>query len=162
MTTRYLFAGVDPGLSGAVALYDAFENLLDTIDMPVFDNRKKTLDVARLAGIFDNHGPRIQMAAIEHVHSMPKQGVASSFTFGHAAGAAEGILAAARIPYTLVRPEQWKRAMQCAADKDAARQRASQLLPHHTDQWPLKKHDGRAEAALLAVLAQRLSAKGKQ
>jgi hypothetical protein len=30
-------------------------------------------------------------------------------------------------------------------------ERANQLLPFCTDMWPLKKHDGRAEAALIAV-----------
>jgi hypothetical protein len=37
------------------------------------------------------------------------------------------------------------------AAKDGARARASQLLPGAADQWPLVKHDGRAEAALIAL-----------
>jgi hypothetical protein len=39
--------------------------------------------------------------------------------------------------------------------KDAARARASQLLPQAAHQWPLKKHDGRAESALIALYGAR-------
>jgi hypothetical protein len=41
------------------------------------------------------------------------------------------------------------------AEKDGARARASQLLPQHAGHWPLKKHDGRAEAALIALYGWR-------
>jgi len=41
------------------------------------------------------------------------------------------------------------------AAKDAARARASQLLPHAANQWPLKKHDGRAESACIAYWGLR-------
>jgi hypothetical protein len=56
---------------------------------------------------------------------------------------------------TLVPPRRWKSALQVPASKDAARFRASQLLPQAAHLWPLKKHDGRAEAALLAVFGGR-------
>jgi hypothetical protein len=35
------------------------------------------------------------------------------------------------------------------AAKDGSRARASQLMPAATHHWPLVKHDGRAEAALI-------------
>jgi hypothetical protein len=39
--------------------------------------------------------------------------------------------------------------------KDGCRARASQLLPEAADQWPLRRHDGRAEAALIALYGAR-------
>ena len=36
------------------------------------------------------------------------------------------------------------------ADKNASRRRASEFFPDCADQWKLAKHDGRAEAAMLA------------
>ena len=71
-----------------------------------------------------------------------KQGVSSTFTFGHAAGAVEGLCAAMRIPVTLVTPQAWKkRAGLIGKDKDAARSRAVQLWPR----WAAlgKKGEGR-------------------
>jgi hypothetical protein len=44
----------------------------------------------------------------------------------------------------------WKKALGVPADKDGARARASQLMPENAWLWPLVKHDGRAEAALIA------------
>jgi hypothetical protein len=55
------------------------------------------------------------------------------------------------VPITIVHPRTWKRALGVPREKDGARARASQLLPAHAHLWPLKKHDGRAEAALIAT-----------
>ena len=52
-------------------------------------------------------------------------------------------------------PRRWKRALHVPKAKDAARARASQLLPEAAHQWRLRKHDGRAEAALLALYGAR-------
>ena len=55
----------------------------------------------------------------------------------------------------VVHPQRWKRELGVPAGKDGARARASQLLPQAAGQWPLKKHDGRAEAALISVFGSR-------
>jgi len=147
--------GIDPGLSGAIALYDPDTGDLDVWDMPVHaitvnGKKKNQLDLYQLGTLIDTIAPKVKMAFIEAVHSLPAQGVTSSFNFGFAAGAAQGAVAANLIPMTLVAPATWKRAMRLTADKDVSRQRASQLMPKHAKHWPLVKHDGRAEAALLA------------
>jgi hypothetical protein len=59
-------------------------------------------------------------------------------------------VAACDLPYTLVSSMKWKKAMQCPKDKDAARSRASQLLPQYAHCWQLKRQDGIAESSLLA------------
>jgi crossover junction endodeoxyribonuclease RuvC len=46
---------------------------------------------------------------------------------------------------------KWKKSLGVPADKYAARMRASQLLPEFAHNWPLKKHDGRAEASLISL-----------
>ena len=58
----------------------------------------------------------------------------------------------------LVPPQVWKRRFNLTSDKDASRARASELLPAHAHLWPLKEHDGRAEAALLALYGARYGA----
>jgi crossover junction endodeoxyribonuclease RuvC len=64
-------------------------------------------------------------------------------------------LAALGVPMSFVAPATWKRALQVPAAKDGARARASQLLPAAAGHWPLVKHDGRAEAALIALYGLR-------
>ena len=94
---------------------------------------------------------------IEDVHSMPGQGVSSSFTFGKGAGLWEGIVAALSMSYTLVTPVRWKREMMegMPKEKGASRVRAMQLFPTLADQLGLVKHHGRADALLIAEYGRR-------
>ena len=94
-------------------------------------------------------------AEIGDNESSNREGTVGAFSFGRGVGLLEGILAANFIPTTQITPAVWKKAMQCPGDKDQARARASDVLPRHAGKWPLKKHDGRAEAALLAVHGAR-------
>jgi crossover junction endodeoxyribonuclease RuvC len=48
---------------------------------------------------------------IEKVHSMPKQGVASSFKFGRGYGGLRMALIAAGIPFEEVTPQAWQKAL---------------------------------------------------
>jgi crossover junction endodeoxyribonuclease RuvC len=86
---------------------------------------------------------------------MPGQGVSGVFAFGKAYGIILGVIAGHSIPLTLVPPVRWKRQMGVTKSKDGCRARASQLLPAAAHQWPLRKHDGRAEAALIALYGAR-------
>ena len=154
-----LVCGIDPGLHGAIAFYRPAANELQIKDIPTHEltvNGKKRLHL-------DKHFLRSIMldmmvpcrAFVEDVHSMPKQGVASSFKFGFVAGAIQQAVVDAGFELVLVQPQVWKRRFNLSSDKDASRARASELLPAHAHLWPLKKHDGRAEAALLALYGAR-------
>ena len=146
--------GIDPGLSGACAFYFPGEpEGLTAEDLPIAGNE---IDAAQFARRLRQMRPTV--AIIERVNAMPKQGVASAFTFGCVYGqmrmafTAHGIVPA-RVPAAV-----WKRSYGLNSDKDAARRLASALLPAHAHNWPLAKHDGRAEAALLALYAVKLDA----
>jgi crossover junction endodeoxyribonuclease RuvC len=154
-----LVAGIDPGLSGALFFIDPRNPVTgQAIDIPVHQlvrggRKKRELDIAGLVGILASHRPA--HAFVEQVSSMPGQGVSSTFAFGKGYGIVLGVLGAHGIPITLVTPAVWKRALGVLKAKDAARARASQLLPQCAEQWALKKHHGRAEAALLGLFGLR-------
>jgi|HubBroStandDraft_6_1064221.scaffolds.fasta_scaffold130361_4 crossover junction endodeoxyribonuclease RuvC len=141
--------GIDPGARGAIARY--VNGRVDAIlDMPTTTHKGKLrVNGAALARALRDLSPAL--AFLENVHSMPKQGVASTFAFGRAMGIVEGVLGALSVPFTLITPAEWKVAMRVPADKDGARARASQLIPSCAHHWPLVKHDGRAEAAMIAL-----------
>ena len=146
-----MIIGVDPGLSGAVAFLDPLRGQLNVEDMPTLlasGTGRRSVDAAGLARML--RGWRTDHAYVEQVSAMPGQGVSSMFSFGRSYGVVLGVLAALEVPVTLVQPRVWKQALRVPAAKDGARARASQLLPRHTAAWPLAKHDGRAEAALIA------------
>ena len=146
--------GVDPGLSGAIALFTPATGALIAFDTPTLSlarngKAKREPDATELARLIDAAGP-IAHAYVEQVGAMPGQGVSSVFAFGKVFGLVLGIIAANFIPVTLVAPVKWKRALNVPAEKDGARARASQLMPAHAGLWSRCKDDGRAEAALIA------------
>ena len=88
---------------------------------------------------------------VERVHSMPKQGVSSSFKFGENFGWFQGLLQGLGIPYTLVSPSVWQKAMECRSggDKNVTKVRATQLFPEE------KIYHWNADGLLLAELCRR-------
>ena len=155
-----MIAGIDPGLSGALFFMDPDNPANgEAADLPVHllirgGKKKRELDTAGLIGILTPH--RLDHVLLEQVNAMPGQGVSGVFAFGKCYGVILGIVAARSIPLTLVTPTVWKRALGVPKAKDGARARASQLLPGAAHQWSLKKHDGRAEACLLALYGLRI------
>jgi crossover junction endodeoxyribonuclease RuvC len=83
--------------------------------------------------------------------AIPRQSAYATGIFFQVYGQLLGILTALAIPYTVVPPVVWKRALMVPAGKSAARARASQLLPAAAGYWARVKDDGRAEAALIAL-----------
>lgn len=149
---RYIL-GVDPGLSGGLALYDPMAEIIITRPMPTIEagsKSKRVIDESELARFVDEHSTNIKKVVIEKVHAMPKQGVTSTFNFGMGYGIIRGIVSANFLPVEYITPQEWKKALHASANKDSARERASELFPRYSDQWNLKKWDGRAEAAMIA------------
>ena len=161
MTAPHLIAGIDPGLDGALVLYDpSHAEPPKVYDMPTYDittngKRKCQLNLYELARILDVHAPTVKSAVIEEPAAMPGQGVSSMFKFGFNCGVAQAIVAAHFIPTKLTRPSAWKKAMGLTSDKDASRKLASQMMPQHARLWARVKDDGRAEALLLAIWGSR-------
>ena len=135
---KQLFCGIDPGLSGAVAIIDADGNLVQLQDTPTLTVKKGSKGHKRvyvesaMATILENiRVLNIRLVGIESVHAMPKQGVVSMFSMGMGFGLWLGILAALRLPYEKIEPAKWKRDIGIASgsDKSASIAKASQLFP---------------------------------
>ena len=140
--------GIDNGLKGALAFYNGDELMI--YDMPTLEVKERNvLDMQAVARIIKNDPP--WHVFIEKLTPLPKVSGVGSFSMGHSEGFLLGLLTGFNLPYTLVRPNDWKKQMGCSADKNAARLRASQLLPQFSHNWQRKKDDGRAEAALISL-----------
>ncbi|VFS64097.1 Uncharacterised protein [Kluyvera cryocrescens] len=142
--------GIDPGCSGALVLVTTQGSYIDHLAMPTIKvGTKARVNGAAVAAWVRQYG--ISHAYLEQVGAMPGQGTASMFTFGHAAGVAEGILQGLNIPYTLVTPQAWKKsAGLIGSDKDAARSRAIQLYPELRALDAKAKGQAIADALLIA------------
>jgi hypothetical protein len=139
-----IFAAIDPGaVSAAIAVFsDATPLFVDDIR-----TTNGMIDSVALAKALKDM--RIAHVAVESVHSMPKQGVASTFRFGMGTGIIHGVTGALRLPLTLVTPTQWKGFHRLNADKEAARALALRKWPEHHDRLERKKDANRAEALLI-------------
>ena len=90
--------GIDPGLSGAIAILEN-NKVLNLFDMPVMAEGKKNkrlLNSALLVNLIKeniNQNDDVYIV-VEQVNAMPGQGVTSMFNFGQTFGAIKGICAA--------------------------------------------------------------------
>jgi crossover junction endodeoxyribonuclease RuvC len=140
--------GIDPGQTGALAWVTPTGRLHEVEDMPVVNGEVNAHFLAQLILA----SGRLEACVVEKVHSMPKQGVASSFKFGTSYGIVIGVVAALEIPLFFAPPQEWKGVMHLIGkDKEAARKLAIERWPTHSDLFRLKKHSDRAEAALIAL-----------
>lgn len=155
-----LIVGVDPGLGGGLAfLKDG--DLIEIIDMPIIklEKNKKAIssievfNALRLAMSITGQSENI--AALEVVHAMPKQGVTSMFTFGYGYGLVRGAIDCAGYFCEPVRPQAWKKHFGLIGkEKSAGLLVVEQFCPHlSTDCFITKRGrviDGRIDAALIA------------
>jgi hypothetical protein len=149
-----LTIGIDPGLSGAIAVLDDAGSLVSLTDLPVIrDLSLSWIDGSELLSIILGAlQGRSAVAMVERVSAMPKQGIASAFCFGVGFGSVLSVLQALNIPLEFVTPAVWKRSLCLGKDKKASLHKARLLYP--TAELHLAKHDGRAEALLIARYAQ--------
>ena len=148
--------GIDPGLTGAISLFDSQGELVDVWDMPAIQaprGKGNIVSPQLLADIFQNDlnaSNAIETAYIEQVSAMPGQGVSSMFKFGRCAGLIEGVVAAFGISIEYVTPQKWKKHFSLIGkDKDAARQLCLERYPHNARLFKRKKDIGRADAVLI-------------
>ncbi|NTE96724.1 hypothetical protein [Agrobacterium tumefaciens] len=160
-----MIIGIDPGTSGALVLLHDDGKFCDHLLMPTIKvgsgNRVNGAAIAGWIGQWRNsyglNGTGWD-TYLERVGAMPKQGVSSTFTFGHAAGLVEGVVTGAGIPLTLVTPQAWKKAAGLiGTDKDAARSRAIQLYPELRILDAKGKGQAIADAILIARFGRGLS-----
>lgn len=154
--TAFIFA-IDPGLNGAWATLSRAGAFVDAGELPRYASLVNGIELTSVV-----RGSGARQAVIERVHSMPKQGVASSFTFGCAYGTCIGVVCGLNLPISFVTPPKWKAHFRLTgSQKDASRERAIQLYPEALAWLNLKKHHGRADAILLARYFRDMAAKGE-
>ena len=127
--------GIDPGVNGGIAIIDSTPQIsgIEALSCPA--------TVKDMADIIDWHKWECikTFAVIEKVHSMPKQGVRSVFTFGKNYGQWLGILATHEIPYMEITPQKWMKYWQnklnikLPKDKPNRKRTLKEIASHYTD-----------------------------
>jgi crossover junction endodeoxyribonuclease RuvC len=147
-----MILGIDPGLSGGLALVEHGARLLlvDVIDVPTSGEKaKRRVDIAATLRFMQK--VKIDHAVIERAQAMPDQGASSGFNYGRAVGALEACVQGMQIPLTIIEASAWKKAHGLIGrDKEDSRQRALQLFPSSAAKLARKLDHNRAESALIA------------
>ena len=147
--------GIDPGLSGAIAILEN-NKVLNLFDMPVMSEgkkNKKQLNSSHLVNIIkENIAQNEEIAVVvEQVNAMPGQGVTSMFNFGQTFGAIKGLCAALELPIYFVRPSKWKKHFELIkSSKDASRTKVIEMYPKLSNQLTKKKDVNKSDAILIA------------
>ena len=149
-----MIIGIDPGNTGAVSLL--LNDNLTIFDIPLKKQmNKKEVDALKLSKFLKPHLKIIRFCIIEEVHSMPRDGVTSAFTFGLHYGKLLGVLDSLDIPTLRVPPNNWKVALGLSSNKKDSLDLAKITFPEYKELFLRKRDDGRAESALIAYYAQK-------
>ena len=147
--------GIDPGLSGAIAILQN-KKVQSIFDIPVMSEGKKNkrqLNSALLVNLLKENINKEEevVVVVEQVNAMPGQGVTSMFNFGQTFGALKGICAALELPIFFVRPSKWKKHFELInSSKDASRTKAIEMYPKLSNQLSKKKDVNKSDAILIA------------
>lgn len=152
--------GIDPGLTGAVALItDANDVGVSIRDTPTFKSPKGRPEydiqgMLKLLSDLKRDYPLIR-GVLEKVGAFPKNGSVGNFKLGRGSGLWEMALAALEIPHVLVHPIRWKKTILDGAPKTPQGEAgvAARLYPTATPLFRGPKgglKEGRVDALLLA------------
>lgn len=156
-----IYIGIDPGLTGAIAVIDATDGEIQLLNMPVMANvkaaergRKRThVDPHALTSLLLPFPNRQTRVFLEYTQAGMK-GALANYSLGHSSGIIMGVLAALGFSYELVRPQDWKKEFDLLkTQKDCSRTMAQQLFSFA--KLSLKKDEGKAEALLVAEWGRR-------
>ncbi len=157
-----IFVGIDPGLSGGIAFL--LQDTLALYPMPIIDNgKRRVFDTTAIKDLL--HGVIDTCSSVDkknpaHIfveELTPFKGSKlSCFSMGYGLGLLHATIQSLGLPMTRERPQEWKKHFHLiGASKDASRMKAIELFPARADVFKLKKNEGQAEAALMALYLKR-------
>lgn len=159
-----LVIGIDPGLTGAMALV-SHAGFLSVADLPTCPNglssgkMMRWLDPKGVSEIISGWATKFDFgkesvhAVIERPIAMPGQQISTAASNFDSLGALRAAVTICGYPLMMVSPREWKTAYGLGTDKNEARKTALNLYPDAP--ITLAKHHNRAESILIARFALR-------
>ena len=162
-----LCAGIDLGLSGAIALIDASnERVFSVCPMPIVMRKVGKTNRKRLDydGLWKLIGMCVDLGATMFCYEIPGAGFgAGGRELGEQVGAFRAFCHVANVRTEQVTPGKWKQALQVPADKKEACLRAEILFPKDREKLRGERGgraDGKAEAAMIGLYGVRKYIRG--
>lgn len=163
--SRFRVVGIDPGFTGAIAVFNMRTGLLDYCrDMPVTERTRKyrstakapgrVIDINQLLTFIGIFSHEVAIAVLESQNPRETDGVSSAFKLGTQFGILQTALMAHGIPTLPAIPSVWKSSMGLGPNKEDSIKKARKIFPTIKERifFLRQKDHGRAEAALLAFV----------
>ena len=149
------FVGIDPGLTGAIALLTPDESQVH--DLPRNTDGLAGDTIYRLLVEWDP-----TEVYVERTHAMPTNGSKAGYSLGDSNGSIRTAVHIAKVPLVWVPPLKWQNHFHLTGvtdkdRKDRSRWRAQELWPSLADQLGRARDHNRAEALLIAEYGRRTS-----
>jgi hypothetical protein len=108
------FAGIDPGVNGAIVVLSEEGKLLEVFMIPKIGSTTevdKKAFVEIFSDFYSKYGGDMKHVVMENVHAIFGSSAAATFTFGGIVWSEEILLLVYSLPYTLVSPKDWQKEM---------------------------------------------------
>ena len=159
-----IIIGIDPGMTGGICIRDLTNNEIDLMVMPTKGTVRftKLIDTEAIADMFTEIRSEIKMIYIEEIFAMSTQGSASMLSFGRGWGQILGVIHTLKIPYYVVRPQEWQKYVlpkgKAGTTKIRALQTAEQLFPQvelRASERAKLAHEGKVDALMISEFGVR-------
>jgi hypothetical protein len=159
-----IIIGIDPGMTGGICIRDLTNNEVDLIVMPTKGTVRftKLVDSEAIADTFTEIRSEIKMIYIEEIFAMSSQGSASMLSFGRGWGQILGVIHTLKLPYYVVRPQEWQKYVlpkgPAGTTKLRAVETAARLFPSVdllATQRCKKPHEGKVDALMISEFGVR-------
>lgn len=153
---RY-FAGIDAGVSGALAVISE-----DLTDISIWDWPDDVAAAVNLIeDILDLENDELSLVALEKQQAAPFQKASTGATQMENYGMWQGILATARVPYVIVSPKAWQyKIFDSIKRKDDLKLVSVSHASRRFPQAPIGKNHNRADATNIALYARKVFLEG--
>ena len=153
--------GIDPGKTGAIALYGS-DGSLQVWDMParllqVGNSRRLRVDPIGCKRLIGSLAEIADLAVIEAVGGRPKQSAGGAFVFGFATGLVYACVLFSNLRIESVTPAQYKRWLKVkgkVGDNGDIMARADEIFPLHRELFRGSKGGARVDRAEAAMMAK--------
>ena len=164
--TKY-FIGIDPGLTGAIALVDDAGVFCELVDLPIKVKYctkqgaiKNCIDAVKLEDMLNSfiaeYGDGI-IVFLEDVHGRGGWSAPISFGLGETIGALNATLNIVGLEVNWITPTFWKKYFKVTSNKEGTLAKANSMYPEARKYISRKKDHNRAEALLIARYAVEIT-----
>ena len=139
-----LYMGIDPGISGGLAVIDAdgkclFAKPTPCIKIKKNNKDKSDYDVESMAKYIRDYSDKEIMVCQELTHAMPGNGGVSMYHFGRGHGIWEGIVGALSLKHIFCTPQKWKEMYPVLAQLKLTKEQRALMASSEIATWKRKQ-----------------------